>query len=133
MGILAAADFAAQCTYYRTKENPPGQLVFGRDMITPINHVADWRYTCQRKKTQINKDVDCENTTRIDYDYRVGDKITTKMRSAYKYETKWDSHLTKRSGYTQNKHLQHQALQLRRQRITCPSIGKNQHTHNERM
>ena len=36
---------------------------------------------------QINKDIDCENTTIIDHDYRVGDKVMTKMRLAYKYET----------------------------------------------
>ena len=56
-------------------------------MILPINHVEDCRYICQRKQMQINKDVDRENTTRINYDYRVGDKFMTKMSSAYKYET----------------------------------------------
>ena len=52
-----------------------------------INHVVDWRYICQRKKTQINKDVTRENTTRIDHDYRVGDKVMTNNRSAYKCKT----------------------------------------------
>ena len=56
-------------------------------MILPINHVGYWRYICQRKKTQINKDVTRENTTRIDHDYRVGDKVMTNDRSAYKYKT----------------------------------------------
>ena len=52
-------------------------------MILPINHVADWRYINQRKQTKIDKDVASENTTIIDHDYRVGDKVTTNMRSAY--------------------------------------------------
>ena len=56
-------------------------------MILPINHAADWRYIYKRKQTKINKDVDCENTTRIDHNYRVGDKVMTNMSSAYKYET----------------------------------------------
>ena len=73
---------------------------------------------------KINKDVDRENTTRIDYDYRVGDKVMKNTRSAYKHKTlfrgpyksvwKWkkqDSNLTNRSGYAQNKQSQHQALQ----------------------
>ena len=51
-------------------------------MIIPINHVADWRYIQQRKQKQINKDINCENTTRIDYNYRLGDKVTTNIRSA---------------------------------------------------
>ena len=55
-------------------------------MILPINHVADWRYICQLKQKQINKDVIGENTTKIDHDYRVVDKVTTNNRPAYKYE-----------------------------------------------
>ena len=41
MGILAGAAFAVQYTYHRTKDKISGQLVFGRDMILSINHVAD--------------------------------------------------------------------------------------------
>ena len=55
-------------------------------MIPPINHIADWRYIRQRKQKQINKGVPCEKTTRIDHNYRVGDKILIKNRSAYRYE-----------------------------------------------
>ena len=35
----------------------------------------------------MNKDVARENTTIIDHDYRVGDKIMTNMRPEDKYET----------------------------------------------
>ena len=87
MEILAAEAFTVRSTYHRTKEKNPRQLVFGIDMILPINHVADWRYIHQHKQTQINKDVNLKNTNRIDHDYKVGDKFTTKNRSAYKYET----------------------------------------------
>ena len=80
MGILASAVFVVQSTYHRKKEKIPGQLVFGRDIIPPTNHVADWRYTRQHKQMKINKDVARENTTKIDHDYRVGDKFTTKNR-----------------------------------------------------
>ena len=55
MGILAAAYFAIRSMYHRTKVKIPVQLVFGRDMILPINHVADRRYIRQRKQTQINQ------------------------------------------------------------------------------
>ena len=87
MGILAALAFAVQSIYHKNKDKSPGQLVFGRDMILPINHVAYWRYIRQRKQTQINKDINHENTTIIDHDYIVGDKFMNKNRSAYKYET----------------------------------------------
>ena len=44
MGILNRAAFTVQSTYHRKKGKSPGQLVFGRDMILPTNHVANWRY-----------------------------------------------------------------------------------------
>ena len=87
MAILAAAAFAVQSTYHRTKEKSPGQLVFGRDMILPINCVADWRYIRQQKKSQIDKDITCENTTITDNDYRVVDEVMKKTKSVYIYET----------------------------------------------
>ena len=86
MGILAAAAFAVHSNYHRIKFKSPGQLVFGRDMILPINHLADWRYIRQHKQTQIDNYVIWENTTRIDHDYRVGDKVMTQTRSAFKYK-----------------------------------------------
>ena len=63
------------------------QLVSGRDMILPINHVADWRYLRQRKQAQIDKDVIFENTTRVNNNYIVKDKVITLTKSVYKYKT----------------------------------------------
>ena len=87
MGILAAVAFAIRSTYHRTKGKIPGQLVFGREMILPINYVADWRYICHLKQTQIYNDVIRKNAKRIDHYYRVGDKVMTRLKSVYKYET----------------------------------------------
>ena len=53
-------------------------------MILPINHLAGWRYIRQRNQTQINIDLTRENTTRIDHNYIVVDKVITKNRPAYK-------------------------------------------------
>ena len=53
MGILATEDFAVQSMYQPTKQNIPGQLFFGKDMILPINHIANWRHIRQRKQRQI--------------------------------------------------------------------------------
>ena len=87
MVILVATPFSVRSTYHSTKVKTLGQIVFGRDVILPINHVADWRYIPQRKQAQIYKDAIIENTTRIDYDYGLGDKVMEKNKSVYKYET----------------------------------------------
>ena len=86
MGILAAAAFAVCSTYHKTQGKIPGQLVFGRYMILPINHIADLRYIRQHKQAQIDKYVIHENTTKTDHDYIVGDKVTAKTKLEFKYK-----------------------------------------------
>ena len=54
-GILAAPAFAIFPTEDRLKGYSPGQSVFGRDMIIPIKHKADWELIRQRNHRQINK------------------------------------------------------------------------------
>ena len=41
-GILAATMFAVRATYHTALQASPVQLVFGRDAILNIKHVADW-------------------------------------------------------------------------------------------
>ena len=74
MGIPATAAFAVRSTYHRTIQKSPVQLVLWRDMIPPIDHIANLRYICQREKMQIEKDVIRKKITRTDHYYRIGDK-----------------------------------------------------------
>ena len=62
-------------------------MIFGQGMILPIHHIESWIYIRQRKRTQIEKDVIREKSTRIDYNYIVGYQVTIRNKSAYKYET----------------------------------------------
>ena len=86
MVILAGADFVFLCTYHRAKGKSPGQLVFGQDMILPINHVADCKYIRQRKQAQIEIDAILKNSTIIDYDYIVEYQVMIKIKTTFKYE-----------------------------------------------
>ena len=43
-GILAATMFSVRATYHTTLQASPMQLVFGRDDILDIKHVADWEH-----------------------------------------------------------------------------------------
>ena len=53
-GILAATMFAVRATYHPTLQASPMQLVFGRDAILNIKHVADWEHIRQRKQLLMN-------------------------------------------------------------------------------
>jgi hypothetical protein len=54
-GLVLAMSFTVRSTYHTTLQSTPGQLVFGRDMIFPINHIADWQLIKNRKKKLIDK------------------------------------------------------------------------------
>jgi transposase InsO family protein len=74
-GLVSAVCFAIRSTYHTTLQATPGQLVFGRDMIFPIEHIADWQLIKNRKQIMIDRNNAKENLKRIDYDYRAGEKV----------------------------------------------------------
>ena len=85
MVILDAAAFAIFSTASRQKGYSTGQLIFGRDMILPIKHRVDWGLIRQKKHTQINRDNARKNKHRVDYDYKVRDKVILTNHIANKY------------------------------------------------
>ena len=85
-GILAATMFAVRATYHTTLQAYPMQLVFGRDAILNIKHVADWEHIRQRKQLRINQNNMRENMRRNNHQYKFGDKIVVKRRKNYKHE-----------------------------------------------
>ena len=60
------------------------QLVFGRDAIFNIKHVADWEHIWQRKKLRINQNNMQEKMRRNNHQYKVGDKILVKCKKISK-------------------------------------------------
>ena len=60
-------------------------------MILPINYIENWSYIRQCKQTQIEKYLIREKSTRIDFDFKVGDQVTIKSKSAYKDRTRFKS------------------------------------------
>ena len=84
MVILAADVSVVRSTYHRTTGKIPGQLLFGRDMILPIKHIADCKYIRHIKQAQIEKDVIRKKSTTIDHNYRVGDRVMVKKHTYFK-------------------------------------------------
>ena len=85
-GILAATMFSVHATYHTTLQKSPMQLVFGRDSILNIKHVADWEHIRQRKQWRINHNNKRENMRRNNQQYKVGDKILFKRKKNSKHE-----------------------------------------------
>ena len=73
--ILSSVAWAIRASYHSTLKASPGQLVFGQDMIFNMNKVVDWKLIEANKEQQILRDNIRENMKRIDYDYKIGDKV----------------------------------------------------------
>ena len=58
----------------------PDAVVFGRDSILNIKHVADWEHIRQHKQLWINHNNMQENMRQNNHQYKVGDKILVKLK-----------------------------------------------------
>ena len=85
--MLAATAFAVRSTYHTTLKKTPGQLVFGRDMIFNIQHVANWEFIRQNKQICIDKNNKAENAKRVAHLYKEGDLVLLQRGTENKYET----------------------------------------------
>jgi transposase InsO family protein len=89
-GILAATMFAVRATFHTTLQASPMQLVFGRDAILNVKHVANWEHIRQQKQTRINENNKRENKSRRNHNYSLGDKVLIKARKNSKHELEYE-------------------------------------------
>ena len=72
---LAAVMHSLQSTVSTTLKATPGGLAFSRDMLLNIPLIADWKAIQNHREQLVNKALLKSNQKRINYDYRVGQKI----------------------------------------------------------
>jgi hypothetical protein len=77
-------------TYHMVLKAFPGAAIFRPDMLFDIPFMADWHKIGEQRQSLTNRGNQHENATRIDYNYKVGDKlllinegILRKTESAY--------------------------------------------------
>jgi hypothetical protein len=76
--FLSSAAYAIRSTFHTTLKATPAQLVFGRDMILPINFKADWSAIEKQRQKETGRNNRRENSARIHHEYKVNDKILLK-------------------------------------------------------
>jgi len=76
---------ALRATYHTTLQATPCQLVFGRDAMLNVKFEADWQIIKQRKQRIIHQNNQKENSRRIPYQYKVGDKVLYQTLTKSKY------------------------------------------------
>ena len=73
--FLDNAAWAIRSTYHTVLKASPGAAIFGRDMLFDIPFVADWYKIGEHRQLLTDRNNERENKRRIDYDYKVGDKV----------------------------------------------------------
>ncbi len=62
-------------TYHTVLKASPGAAIFRQDMLFDIPFVADWHKIGEQRLSLTNRGNQHKNAKRIDYDYKVGDKV----------------------------------------------------------
>jgi hypothetical protein len=69
------AAWAICSTYHTVLKASPGTAIFGRDTLFDIPFPANWNKIGDYRQSKTNRSAERENSKRIDYDYKVGDKV----------------------------------------------------------
>jgi hypothetical protein len=73
--FLVDAAWAIGSTHHTLLKASPGAAIFGRDMLFDILLIADWKIIGEHRQRLTDLNTVHENKGRIDYDYKVGQKI----------------------------------------------------------
>jgi hypothetical protein len=88
--FLSDAAWAVRSTYHTVLKASPGAAIFGRDMLFDIPFIADWQKIGEHREQLTDLDNARENKGRIDYDYKVGQKVLVRKEGILrKSESIW--------------------------------------------
>jgi hypothetical protein len=73
--FLSDAAWAVCSTYHTVLKASPGAAIFGQDMLFDILFIADWQKIGEHSQRLTDLYNAHENEGRIDYDYKVGEKV----------------------------------------------------------
>jgi hypothetical protein len=73
--FLENAAWAIHSTYHTVLKTSPGVAIFGRDMLFNIPFIADWNKIGDYRQRQTNLSTARKISKRVDYDYKVGNKV----------------------------------------------------------
>jgi hypothetical protein len=72
----------------------PGAAIFGQDMLFDILFIADWQKIGEHRQKLTDLNNACENKGRIDYDYKVGQKVLLRKDGIlHNAESRWQKNL----------------------------------------
>jgi hypothetical protein len=88
--FLSDTAWAVCSTYHTVRKASPGAAIFGRDMLFDIPFIADWPKIGEYRQRLTDLSNARENEGRIDYDYKVGQKVMLQREGILRNaESRW--------------------------------------------
>ncbi len=88
--FLSDATWAVCYFYHTVLKASPGAAIFGQDMLFDIPFIADWQKIGGHRQQLTDLNNTRENIGRIDYDYKVGQKVLVRKEGILrKSESIW--------------------------------------------
>ena len=88
--FLSDAAWAVRSTYHTVPKASPGAAIFGQDMLFDIPFIADWQKIGEHRQQLTDLNNARENKGRIDYDYKVGQKVLLRKEGILRNaESRW--------------------------------------------
>jgi hypothetical protein len=88
--FLSDAAWALCSTYHTVLKASPGAAIFGQDMLFDILFIADWQKIREYRQRLTDLSNTRENKGRIDYDYKVGQKVLLQKEGILRNaESRW--------------------------------------------
>jgi hypothetical protein len=78
--FLADAAWAICSTHHTVLKASPGAAIFGQDMLFNIPFIAVWKKIGEHRQRLTDLNTAREKKSRIDYDYKVGQKILVRNK-----------------------------------------------------
>ena len=86
---LASTQHAINASIHMTTRETPGALTYNRDMILPVQTIADWECIRHGKQEMIQRNNLLENSKRKTFDWQPGMKILLEDKSGPKLRPKY--------------------------------------------
>jgi hypothetical protein len=88
--FLSDAAWAICSTHHTVLKASPGAAIFGQDMLFDIPFIADWQKIGEHRQKLTDLNNARKNEGRIDYDYKVGQKLLLRKEGILRNaESRW--------------------------------------------
>ncbi len=92
--FLSDAAWVIGSTYHTVLKASSGAAIFGQDMLFDVLFIADWQKIGEHRQKLTDLNNPRENKGRIDYDYKVGQKVLLKKEGILRNaESRWHKNL----------------------------------------